>query len=124
VIGERVLKVDGGQLDLSGRDHFSVPSALAKKFGMPLNALNSVVGKLVDDEALRGSDLATSLRTVVIDYRFLEDRWNRLHPAGLALQIKKQGIAALAAGDVDRAWALFESLPRPQAPANLHISGD
>jgi hypothetical protein len=123
VLEQRVLRVDGGRLDFSATASPPVSGGLAKRFGIPLNALKTVVHKLAADDALRGPQLAEALRTVVIDYKFLEAQWSRWHPAGPVLQIKKEGIDALTAGDLDRAWTLFESLPRPQPPASLQISG-
>ena len=61
--------------------------------------------------------LAQELRTAVIDYRFLQIEWDRYHPPAEGQKTKSDALAALQAGDISKAWELYDGLRRPRAPA-------
>jgi hypothetical protein len=120
--GERVLQINGvARLDFAAPNETQVTSPLAAQLRIPLAALTGLIRQLANETALTGPELAASFRTALVDYKFLEERWNKFHPAGTGLQVKQAALAALAAGDLERAWTLFEDLPKPRPPRQLKI---
>ena len=98
-----------------------VTGALSQELQIPLGALKGMMQKLASSPGIKGMDLAESFRTAVIDYKFLENRWNQYHPTGTGLEVKKTWLKALDEGDLDHAWELFNSLPRPRPPQTLRV---
>jgi hypothetical protein len=122
VANERSLEIGGvKQLDFSGSNQNQATRALADQLQVPVAALNGLGQKLSADTHLKGKELADAFRNALIDYKFLEDRWNRFHPPGVGLEVKTRALNALSAGDIDRAWALFDGLARPRPPEGLRV---
>jgi hypothetical protein len=102
---------------------------LASQFAVPTAVIAKVVQKVSGTLAPSAAEFAESLRTAVIDYRFLRGEWDRYHPPQEGLPTKNDALQALQAGDVAKAWALYDSLGIPPAPAaappqppgNLHV---
>jgi len=119
---ERVLEIDGtARLDFAAANESPAASALAAQMRIPLSAMKGLIRQLANETELTGPQLAASFRTELVDYKFLEERWNQFHPAGTALQVKQAALAALEAGDLERAWTLFEDLPKPRPPRQLRV---
>ena len=122
VINDRSLDIGGlTRLEFGGTNQNQATSALADRLQVPVATLDRLVQNLSTNTHIKGQELADSFRKAVIDFRFLEDRWTRVHPPQIDLEIKTQALNALRAGDIDRAWALFECLPRPRPPQGLRV---
>jgi hypothetical protein len=96
-------------------------TALASQFVVPAD----VVGKLMECAATNSApdagQIAQNVRTAVIDYKFLQREFEQYHPPAAGQKIKSDALAALQAGDVTRAWELYDGLQRPAPPSNLQI---
>jgi len=99
-------------------------TALADRLQMPIAALDRLVQNLSANTHIKGQELADSFRNAVIDFRFLEDRWNRVHPPQIDLEIKTQALNALSAGDIDRAWALVRGFAAAPATTGTPRGGE
>jgi hypothetical protein len=130
-IGKTTLQVGGvWQTDTSRLAQLSTreQEALAGLFAVPTAIIAKVIRAGSDQTAPTAAQLAKELRTAVVDYRFLRQEWGRYHPPAEVQQTKTDALAALQAGDLARAWALYDGLSRPGAPvttpappANLRI---
>jgi hypothetical protein len=119
-------KVNTSQLaQLSTRDM----DALAGQFGVPAPVIAKLVQRASGNLAPGAAQFAQDLRTAVVDYRFLQGEWGRYHPPTEGQPAKADALQALQAGDIAKAWALYDSLgippapgiAPPQPPANLRI---
>jgi hypothetical protein len=90
---------------------------LAGQFGVPAGVIAKLAQRASDNPPPAAAQFAQELRTAVIDYRFLQDEWGRYQPPLEGRQTKTDALAALQAGDLAQAWALYDGLSRPQAPA-------
>ena len=91
--------------------------ALAGQFGVPVGVITKVVQRLASGSPPAADQLAQELRTAVIDYRFLQIEWKRYHPPAEGQRSKVAALEALQAGDIGKAWELYDALRKPQAPA-------
>jgi hypothetical protein len=108
------LKIDAARLaQLSPQDQTS----LASRFAVPTGVIAKLVQRISDNPASGASQFAGQLRTAVVDYRFLQGEWGRYHPPAEGEQTKTAALAALQVGDIAQAWALYDGLGKPQAPA-------
>ena len=89
---------------------------LAGLFGVPAGVIAEVARQVSGQAAVGAAELARELRTAVVDYRFLRQEWGRYHPPAEGRQVKVEAVAALEAGDLAQAWALYDGLSRPGAP--------
>lgn len=81
VINDRSLDIGGStRLEFGGTNQNQAISALADRLQLPIAALDRLVQNLSANTHIKGQELADSFRKAVIDFRFLEDRWNRVHP--------------------------------------------
>jgi hypothetical protein len=90
---------------------------LAGQFRVPVAVIDRFVQRLVISSPPAADRLAQEIRTVVIDYRFLQIEWERYHPSAQGQKTKAAALEALQAGDISKAWELYDGLRRPQAPA-------
>ena len=92
-------------------------ATLAGQFAVPAG----VIGKVADRAATNGppnaAQFAQAIRTAVIDYRFLQGEWGRYHPPPEGQPVKTDALQALQAGDINKAWQLYDALEKPQAPS-------
>jgi hypothetical protein len=51
----------------------------------------------------------------------LQGEWGRYHPPAESQKVKADALAALQAGDISKAWELYDGLERPAPPSNLRI---
>ena len=124
ISNQTTLEVGGAvKADLNGLARLSAKEkeALAGQFGVPAGVVGKVIERAVKSSSSGGAQVAQDLRTAVIDYRFLEGEWGRYHPPAQGQQVKADALAALKAGNLSRAWELYDGLQRPAPPANLRI---
>jgi len=109
-----MVKTDTTRLaKLSAREK----EALAGQFGVPVAVIDKLVQRVASSSTLTAGQFAEELRTAVVDYRFLQIEWKRYHPPAEGQKTKAAGLEALQAGDISKAWELYDGLRRPQAPA-------
>ncbi len=92
---------------------------LAAHLGLPVALVDQVFA--AQDKPLQAEALATSLRSAVIDFRFLLAEWTAYTPDPAGQPRKDEAIKALVTGDLRRSWALYKELPWPVAPRSLRI---
>ena len=92
-------------------------AALAGQFGVPAEVIGKVAGLVATNEPPNATQFAQAIRTAVIDYRFLQGEWGRYHPPPEGQQVKADALHALQAGDISKAWQLYDGLHKPQAPS-------
>ena len=91
--------------------------ALAGQFGVPVAVIDKLVRRVASGSTPTAGQFAQELRTAVVDYRFLQLEWKRYHPPAEGQKTKAAGLEALQAGDISKAWELYDGLRKPQAPA-------
>jgi hypothetical protein len=91
--------------------------SLAGQFGVPVAVIDKLVQRVASSSPLAAEQFAQELRTTVVDYRFLQIEWKRYHPPAEGQKTKAAGLEALQAGDISKAWELYDGLRKPQAPA-------
>lgn len=91
--------------------------ALAGQFRVPVGVIDKLVQRLTPSSPPAADQLAQEIRTAVIDYRFLHIEWEQYHPPAQDQKTKVAALEALQAGDISKAWELYDGLSRPQAPA-------
>ena len=112
------LKADLNRLArLSVRDK----EALAGQFGVPAGVIGKVAEHAANTPPRGAAQLAQDIRTAVIDYRFLHGEWERYNPPTEGQKTKADALEALQAGDISKAWALYDGLQKPAPPGNLRI---
>jgi hypothetical protein len=105
--------------------------ALAGQFRVPIGVIAKLAQRAADSSPPAADQLAQEIRTAVVDYRFLQIEWEQYHPPAAGQKTKVAALDALQAGDISKAWELYDGLGRPQAPAiatpappaNLRIIG-
>ena len=124
VTNKATLEVGGTvKADLSRLAQLSTQEkeALAGQFGV----LAGVIGKLAERAASNPPPiaelLAQDLRTAVVDYRFLQGEWKRYNPPAEGQKIKADALQALQAGDLSKAWELYDGLQRATPPGKVRI---
>ena len=102
--------------------------ALAGQFKVPVGVINGLAQRFARSSPPAAEQLAQEIRTAVIDYRFLQIEWERYHPPAEGQKTKAAALEALQAGDISKAWELYDALGRPQhppspprPPANLRV---
>jgi hypothetical protein len=95
--------------------------ALAGQFGVPVGVIGKVMERAATNASPGAAQVVQNIRTAVIDYRFLEGEWGRYHPSAEGQQLKADALAALKAGDINKAWELYDGLQRPAPPTNLRV---
>jgi hypothetical protein len=95
--------------------------ALAAQFRIPVGVIDKLVQRLALSSPPAAEQLAQEIRTAVIDYRFLKVEWEHYHPPAEGQKTKAAALAALQAGDISKAWELYDGLVRPPPPASLRV---
>jgi len=97
--------------------------ALAGLLGVPVSVVQRVLARVSRESGGDPERFRQDLHDTVMDYKYLRDRWARYHPPAESTKEKTEALAALEDGDVDKAWEIFRSLPRPQPPGVPRIVG-
>ena len=124
VTNNAVLQVGGVvNMDATRLAHLSPQErdALAGQFKVPVGVINRLAQQLSRSSPPSAEQLAQEIRTAVIDYRFLQIEWERYHPPAEGQKTKAVALEALQAGDISKAWELYDALGRPPPPANLRV---
>ena len=95
--------------------------SLAGQFRVPTALIIRLAQRVPATPPPDAAQFARELRTAVIDYRFLQGEWGRYHPGVEGQPTRAAALEALQAGDIPKAWALYDSLSRPQPPGNLRV---
>jgi hypothetical protein len=119
VTNNSTIKVGTVETDTARLAELSVQDkeALAEQFKVPPSVIDKVAQRIANSPDPAADQLAQELRTAVIDYRFLRLEWDRYHPPVEGQPLKIAALAALQAGDVIKAWELYDGLRKPQPPA-------
>jgi len=124
VAGKTTLEVGGTvKTDLNRLARLSDPDqeTLAGQFGVPAGVIAKVAEHAAENPPGDAAQAAQRLRTAVIDYRFLRGEWERYNPPTEGQKVKADALEALQAGDISRAWELYDGLQRPAPPGSLRI---
>jgi hypothetical protein len=125
VTDKTTLEVGGAlKTDLSRLARLSVQEkeALAGQFGVPAGVIGKVTERAVNHPPESAAQFAEDIRAAVIDYRFLRGEWQRYTPPTEGQKLKANALEALQAGDISKAWKLYDGLQRPAPPGNLRIA--
>jgi hypothetical protein len=95
--------------------------ALAGQFKVPVGVIDKLAQRFASSSLSAANQLAQEIRTAVIDYRFLKIEWEGYHPPAEGQKTKSAALEALQAGDISKAWELYDGLARPQPPADLRV---
>lgn len=113
----------GGQTKLELVRATQIPAeqkkALAAQFELPGTVFDRFLQRLAANQGMGTEQGAKALRTMVVDYRYLRDRWNQYRPPAGKEKIKTDALQSLEAGDLDKAWAMFVALSPPAPPGQL-----
>ena len=96
--------------------------ALAAQFEVPVAAFDKFLQRLASRQGLDAEQGAKELRTLIIDYRYLRDRWNQYRPPAGQQKLKTDALQSLDAGDLDKAWQMFVALSPPAPPSQLQAT--
>jgi hypothetical protein len=99
----------------------SEKAALAGQFGVPAEVVGNLMERAATNSAPDAEQVAQNVRTAVVDYKFLQREFEQYHPPTEGQKVKSDALAALQAGDVTKAWELYDGLQRPAPPSNLRI---
>ena len=126
VVNETTLEIGGKQkIDVSRLDQWdrAEKETLAGQFDVPVSVVDNLqksCSKLAPADA---AEVAGKLRVVVIDYKYLLERWTRYHPPTGQEKVRTDALLALQGGNVDKAWEMFAALPRPSPPTGFRVAG-
>lgn len=123
VVTNRVFLVaDKVQLDLdSGQEQMlEQVKLLADQCGVPAPLLQRTVGRYATN-ATSPAAAIREIRETVTDYKYLLERWNGYHPPVGSEKLKTDALQVLQAGDLERVWGMYNSLPRPAPPGGLRV---
>jgi hypothetical protein len=95
--------------------------ALAGQFKVPVGVIDRLAQQLARSSPPAAGQLAQEIRTAVIDYRFLQIEWAGYHPPAEGQETKTAALEALQAGDISKAWELYDALGRPPPPTMLRV---
>jgi hypothetical protein len=120
VTNNAVLQIGGVvNTDATRLAHLSTQEkeVLAGQLKVPVGVINRLAQQLARNSPPAAEQLAQEIRTAVIDYRFLQIEWEGYHPPVESQKTKTAALEALQAGDISKAWEMYDALRRPQAPA-------
>jgi hypothetical protein len=95
--------------------------ALAGQFKVPVGVIDKLAQRLANSSPPAAEQLAQEIRTAVIDYRFLQIEWGQYHAPAEGQKTRATALGALQAGDISKAWELYDVLGRPSPPANPRV---
>ena len=95
-------------------------SALMNTLQIPRHFLDALLQRFSSNR-LSGEALAREFQAAAIDYRYLQQRWDRYHPGPEGYAVKAEALKRLEAGDIQSAWQLYMDLPRPAPPIGFRV---
>jgi len=125
-----ITNLDQGALNIGGKTVFHLSlsaktitqeeTSVAEQLQVPVAMLTTFAQNFLTN-ATPGNDCATRFRTAVIDYKYLHEKWTQYHPPPDNEKLKTTALESLEAGEIDKVWEMFASLPRPQPPSGLRV---
>ncbi|MFZ0828012.1 MAG: hypothetical protein WAO02_11370 [Verrucomicrobiia bacterium] len=126
VVNATTLEVGGKQkIDVSRLDQLAreEKETLANRFDVPVGVVDCLLRGCTNHAPADATEVAAKLRAMVIDYKYLLERWTRYHPPTGREKVKTDALLALQGGDLDKAWKMYIDLPRPAPPTGFRIAG-
>jgi len=126
VVNGTTLEVGGKQkIDISRLDQLTTPDkqTLAGQLEVPVVVLDCLLRGCTNQTPADATGLAGKLRVTAIDYKYLLERWTQYHPPTGGEKVKTDALQALQGGDLEKAWAMYLTLPRPEPPGGVRIAG-
>jgi hypothetical protein len=125
ILGKQTMTIAGVvKIDATKPNELPVTDqqTLAHLFGVPPAVIRHALEGARRQPGGDAEQLAQRFCTAAIDYQYLQDRWAAYHPPVGKENPKSEALLALQAGNISRAWELYQALPRPQPPGGLHIA--
>ncbi len=125
VVNETTLEVAGKQkIDVSRLDQLTRQEreTLASQFGVPIGVVENQLENFSRQAPTNAVEVASKLRVMMIDYKYLLERWNQYHPPAGQEKVKTDALLALQAGGLETAWAIYADLPRPKPPTGFRVA--
>jgi hypothetical protein len=128
-----ITVMNGTTLEVGGQQKIDVSQlaqltrqereTLAGQLDIPAGAVDNLLEGCSKQASAGAAEVAGKLRVMVVDYKYLLERWTQYHPPTGAEAVKTAALQALQSGDLDKAWTLYTTLPRPVPPTGLRIAG-
>jgi hypothetical protein len=126
VVNATTLEVGGKQkIDVSRLDQLTTPEkeTLAGRLDVPVVVIDCLLRGCTNQTPVDATGLAGKLRVTAIDYKYLLEKWTRYQPPTGGEKVKTDALRALQGGDLEKAWAMYVTLPRPAPPGGFRIAG-
>jgi len=126
VVNGTTLEVGGRQkIDVRRLDQLTRPEreTLAGQLAIPAGAVDTLLASCAKQPPADAAEVAGKLRVMVIDYKYLLERWTQYHPPTGAETVKAAALVALQSGDLEKAWTIYATLSRPAPPTGLRVAG-
>jgi hypothetical protein len=126
VVNETTLVIGGKQkIDVSRLDQLATQEkeTLAGQFDVPVGVIDCLLRGCTNQAPADAAGLAGKFRVTVIDYKYLLERWTKYLPPAGTEKVKTDALLALRDGDLDKAWKMYNDLPRPEPPTGFRIAG-
>ncbi len=126
VMNETTLEIGGKQkIDVSRLDQLdrAEKETLAGQFDVPVSVVDNLQKSCSKQAPADAAEVAGKLRVMVIDYKYLLEKWTEYHPPTGQEKVKTDALLALQGGNVDKAWEMFAALPKPRPPTGFRVAG-
>jgi hypothetical protein len=126
VVNGTTLEIGGKQeIDVSRLDQLTTPEkeTLAGRLDVPVVVIDGLLRGCTNQPPADATGLAGKLRVTAIDYKYLLEQWTQYHPPTGGEKVKTDALQALQGGDLEKAWAMYVTLPRPEPPGGFRIAG-
>ena len=126
VVNGTTLEIGGKQkIDVSRLDQLAAQEkeTLAGQFDVPVGVVDTLLESFSKQAPPDATEVAGKLRVTVVDYKYLLERWTQYRPPTGKETVKADALLALRGGDTDKAWKMYNDLPRPEPPTGLRIAG-
>jgi len=126
VVNGTTLEVGGKQkIDVSRLAQLTAPDkqTLAGQLAVPVVVIDCLLRGCTNQPPADATGLAGKLRVTAIDYKYLLEQWTQYHPPTGGEKVKADALQALQGGDLEKAWAMYVTLPRPEPPGGFRIAG-
>jgi hypothetical protein len=126
MVNATTLEVGGKQkIDVSRLDQLTTPEkeTLAGQLAVPVVVIDCLLRGCTNQTPADATGLAGKLRVTAIDYKYLLEKWTQYQPPTGGEKVKTDALLALQGGDLEKAWAMYVTLPRPEPPGGFRIAG-